>query len=247
VRIPRVDQVVDAGLVINPERARSQFEGAAVMGAGLAMFGEISAAAGRVQQSNFNDFRVMRMSDAPVQVNVTIVDSDAPPSGIGEPGTPPVMPALANAIFAATGSAFASCRFRRRSWCREMTKKFCGATAFVLTLCLSCAWLGAVDRAWQTGTLKDVQVKRAKVVFGVAPGDPGIGGRRSPPPPRETRLYVIETDDVRLELKQDATSIPAARRARRRSGDVRDRQNSVYIKDAQGHETKLSLTKKSKK
>jgi isoquinoline 1-oxidoreductase subunit beta len=103
VRIPRVDQVVDAGLVINPERARSQFEGAAVMGTGLAMLGEISAAAGRVQQSNFNDFRVARMSDAPVQVNVHIIDSDAPPSGIGEPGTPPVIPALANAIFAATG------------------------------------------------------------------------------------------------------------------------------------------------
>jgi isoquinoline 1-oxidoreductase beta subunit len=103
VRIPRVDQVVDAGMVINPERARSQFEGAAVMGTGLAMLGEISAAGGRVQQSNFNDFQVARMSDAPVQVNVHIVDSDAPPSGIGEPGTPPVIPALANAIFAATG------------------------------------------------------------------------------------------------------------------------------------------------
>jgi isoquinoline 1-oxidoreductase subunit beta len=103
VRIPRIDQVVDAGLVINPERARSQFEGAAVMGAGLAMLGEISAAGGRVQQSNFNDFRVARMSDAPVQVNVHIVDSDAPPSGIGEPGLPPVIPALATAIFAATG------------------------------------------------------------------------------------------------------------------------------------------------
>ena len=103
VTIPRIDQVVDAGLVINPERARSQFEGAAVMGAGLAMFGEITAAGGRIQQSNFNDFRVARMTDAPRQVNVHIVDSDEPPTGIGEPGTPPVIPALANAIFAATG------------------------------------------------------------------------------------------------------------------------------------------------
>ena len=103
VTIPRIDQVVDAGLVINPERARSQFEGAAVMGAGLAMFGEITAAGGRVQQSNFNDFRVARMTDAPRQVNVHIVDTDNLPTGIGEPGTPPVIPALANAIFAATG------------------------------------------------------------------------------------------------------------------------------------------------
>ena len=73
------------------------------MGAGLAMFGEITAAGGRVQQSNFNDFRVARMTDAPRQVNVTIVDTDNLPTGIGEPGTPPVIPALANAIFAATG------------------------------------------------------------------------------------------------------------------------------------------------
>ena len=103
VRIPRIDQVFDAGLVIAPERGRSQFEGAAVMGAGLAMLGEITAANGQVVQSNFNDFRVARMSDAPVQVNVHMVESDAPPSGIGEPGVPPVIPALANAIFAATG------------------------------------------------------------------------------------------------------------------------------------------------
>src|SRR6185503_990836 len=103
IRIPRVDQVVDPGIVINPDRVRSQFEGAAVMGAGLAMFGEITAAGGRIQQSNFNDFRVARMTDAPRQVNVTIVDTDNLPTGIGEPGTPPVIPALANAIFAATG------------------------------------------------------------------------------------------------------------------------------------------------
>lgn len=103
IRIPRIDQVFDAGLVINPERARSQFEGAAVMGAGLAMLGEITAAGGRIQQGNFNDFRVARMNDAPRQVNVHIVDSEAPPSGIGEPGMPPVVAALANAVFAATG------------------------------------------------------------------------------------------------------------------------------------------------
>ncbi len=103
VSIPRIDQVVDAGIVVNPERARSQFEGAAVMGAGLALLGEITAANGRVEQSNFNDFRVARIGEAPRQVNVHMIESDAPPSGIGEPGTPPVIPALANAIFAATG------------------------------------------------------------------------------------------------------------------------------------------------
>ena len=103
VRIPRVIQVVDAGTVINPDRVRSQFEGAAVMGIGLAMTGEISAAAGRITQTNFHTFQVPRITDAPVQVDVHIVESDALPGGVGEPGLPPIVPALTNAIFAATG------------------------------------------------------------------------------------------------------------------------------------------------
>jgi isoquinoline 1-oxidoreductase subunit beta len=103
VRIPRIDQVVDPGVVINPDRVRSQLEGAAVMGAGLAMFGEITAANGRIQQNNFDGFRVARMNDAPVQVNVHFVESGNLPTGVGEPGVPPVIAALANAIYAATG------------------------------------------------------------------------------------------------------------------------------------------------
>jgi isoquinoline 1-oxidoreductase beta subunit len=103
VRIPRVDQVVDAGTIINPDRVRSQMEGAAVMAAGLTMLGEITAVKGRIQQSNFNDFQVARMNTAVYQTNVHLIDSGAPPSGAGEPGVPPVMAALANAIFAATG------------------------------------------------------------------------------------------------------------------------------------------------
>jgi isoquinoline 1-oxidoreductase beta subunit len=103
VRIPRVEMVVDAGTIVNPDRVRSQLEGSAVMGAGLAMLGEITAANGRIKQSNFNDFQVARMNNAVVQTNVTFVDSGNPPSGVGEPGVPPVMAALANAIFAATG------------------------------------------------------------------------------------------------------------------------------------------------
>jgi len=103
VRIPRIVMVFDAGLVINPAAAKAQMEGAAVMGVGVAMLGEISAIGGQVQQTNFNNFRVPRMGDAPVQVDVHQVNTDAPPSGIGEPGVPPVIPALANAVFAATG------------------------------------------------------------------------------------------------------------------------------------------------
>jgi isoquinoline 1-oxidoreductase beta subunit len=103
VRIPRIDQVADPGVVINPDRVRSQLEGAAVMGAGLAMYGEITATNGRIDQKNFDGFRVARMNDAPVQVNVHFVESGNLPTGVGEPGVPPVIAALANAIYSATG------------------------------------------------------------------------------------------------------------------------------------------------
>ena len=106
VRIPRVIQVVDAGTVVNPDRVRAQFEGAAVMGIGLAMTGEISATGGRVTQTNFHLFQVPRINDAPVQVDVHIVESDAPPGGVGEPGLPPIVPALTNAIADATALRF---------------------------------------------------------------------------------------------------------------------------------------------
>ncbi len=103
LRVPRIEQIVDAGIIVNPDRARSQFEGAAVMAVGLARTGEITAAAGRIQQTNFHQFQVARMTDAPRQVNVHFIESDAPPAGVGEPGLPPVIAALGNAIFAATG------------------------------------------------------------------------------------------------------------------------------------------------
>jgi isoquinoline 1-oxidoreductase subunit beta len=103
VRIPRVDFAVDAGRVISPDRVKAQFEGAAVFGAGIAMMNEITASAGAIQQSNFHDYRVARMEEAPMETRVHIVKSDAPPAGIGEPGVPPIPPAMCNAIFAATG------------------------------------------------------------------------------------------------------------------------------------------------
>jgi isoquinoline 1-oxidoreductase beta subunit len=101
--IPRVDTVVDAGLVVNPEATRAQFEGAAVFGTSIARSGEITARNGVVEQSNFDTYPVARIKDAPRQTNVYIVDNDAPPAGVGEPGVPPFVPALCNAIFAATG------------------------------------------------------------------------------------------------------------------------------------------------
>ncbi len=103
LKVPRIHQVVDAGVIVNPDRVRSQMEGAAVMAVGLARTGEITAKGGRIVQSNFHDFQLARMNDAPFQVDVHFVDSDAPPTGVGEPGLPPVLSALSNAIFAATG------------------------------------------------------------------------------------------------------------------------------------------------
>jgi len=103
VRIPHVYTAVDAGIVANPEMVRSQFEGAAVFGTSLARTGEITATNGVIDQSNFHDYPVARMNDAPVHVDVHIVESSAPPAGVGEPGVPPFVPALCNAIYAATG------------------------------------------------------------------------------------------------------------------------------------------------
>ena len=103
VRIQRVDTALDAGTVVNPEMARNQFEGAAVMGASIAFYGEITATNGVIDQSNFDTYPVARMNTAPREIHVHIVENDAPPGGIGEPGLPAIAPAICNAIFAATG------------------------------------------------------------------------------------------------------------------------------------------------
>jgi isoquinoline 1-oxidoreductase subunit beta len=102
-QIPRVTTAVDAGIVANPDMVRSQFQGAAVFGTSIARTGEITATNGVIDQSNFNDYQLARINDAPRQVDVHIVESMAPPAGVGEPGVPPFVPALCNAIYAATG------------------------------------------------------------------------------------------------------------------------------------------------
>ena len=103
VQIDRVDTALDAGTVVNPEMVRNQFEGAAVMGTSVALFGEITATNGAIDQSNFDTYQMARMNTAPREIHVHIVESDAPPGGVGEPGLPAFAPALCNAIFAATG------------------------------------------------------------------------------------------------------------------------------------------------
>jgi isoquinoline 1-oxidoreductase subunit beta len=103
--IPRVDVAIDCGPIVNPDRVRSQIEGAAVMGLSLAIMSEISFKDGKVQQGNFDDYQVLRNGEAPRETNVHIVPHDYSliPGGVGEPGVPPIAPALLNAIYVATG------------------------------------------------------------------------------------------------------------------------------------------------
>jgi isoquinoline 1-oxidoreductase beta subunit len=103
VQIPGVWTALDAGTVVSPDNVRNQFEGAAAFGTSLALFGEITATNGVIDQSNFNNYQLARMNRAPRHVDVQIVESDASPAGVGEPGVPPFAPALFNAVFAATG------------------------------------------------------------------------------------------------------------------------------------------------
>src|SRR5439155_12094007 len=105
IAIPRIDVALDCGAQVNPDRVRSQIEGACVMGAGNALVSEITFKAGRVEQSNFHDYQVARINVAPRDIRVHLIASsfDAPLGGVGEPGVPPIAPALCNAIFAATG------------------------------------------------------------------------------------------------------------------------------------------------
>ena len=101
-RVSRIVCATDCGLVVNLSGAEAQLQGATLDGLGAALFGEITVEDGVTRQSNFDDYRLLRIGDAPA-VEVHFVPSDAPPSGLGEPGVPPVAPALANALFAATG------------------------------------------------------------------------------------------------------------------------------------------------
>ncbi|UVM59863.1 xanthine dehydrogenase family protein molybdopterin-binding subunit [Pseudomonas sp. B21-010] len=120
VIVHKADIAVDCGPQINPERIRSQFEGACVMGLGNAMVGEISFKDGKVQQDNFHMYEVARMFLAPKEVAVHLVTppGEVPLGGVGEPGVPPIAPALCNAIFAATGKRIRSLpvRYQLQGW-----------------------------------------------------------------------------------------------------------------------------------
>jgi isoquinoline 1-oxidoreductase beta subunit len=113
IRVHRVVAAVDCGMVVNPDGVRQQIEGAIVFGLSAALHGEITLKNGRVMQSNFDKYPPLRLAEMP-QVEVHIVASGEHPTGIGEPGTPPIAPAVANAVFALTGK-----RLRRMPFDQE--------------------------------------------------------------------------------------------------------------------------------
>jgi len=103
VRVRRVTCAVDCGIVVNPDGARAQIEGSVLFGVSNALKEYGTVANGALVQSNFHDYHVLRMDEVP-DVEIHVVDSTEYPTGLGEPGTTTIAPALSNAIFAATGA-----------------------------------------------------------------------------------------------------------------------------------------------
>lgn len=111
IRVHRIVAAIDCGLVVNPAGVRQQMESAVVYGLGAALHGEITLRDGRVEQSNFHDYPVPRMHECP-KIETVLMQNLEPPEGVGEPGTPPVAPAVANALFALTGQRLRSLPLR---------------------------------------------------------------------------------------------------------------------------------------
>ncbi|MDP8983533.1 MAG: molybdopterin-dependent oxidoreductase [Pseudomonadota bacterium] len=107
LKVHKITCVVDCGQMVNPRIVESQIESGIVFGLSAALWGEVTLIAGRVQQTNFNSYRVMRANEMP-ELDVHLIDSDAPPGGIGEPAVALVAPAICNAIFAAVGKRLRS-------------------------------------------------------------------------------------------------------------------------------------------
>jgi isoquinoline 1-oxidoreductase beta subunit len=102
VKVRRIVCAVDCGVAVNPDTIAAQIEGGLIFGLTAALHSRITIAKGRVEQSNFNDYRMMRINEAP-SIEVHLIQSEEAPGGIGEPGTVAAAPSLANALFAATG------------------------------------------------------------------------------------------------------------------------------------------------
>ena len=102
VRVRRVVCAMDCGTVVNPDTVQAQLQSGIIFGATAALYGEITLKSGRVEQTNFDTYQMLRMNETP-SIEIHIVKSTEPPGGMGETGTSAIVPAIANAIFAATG------------------------------------------------------------------------------------------------------------------------------------------------
>jgi isoquinoline 1-oxidoreductase subunit beta len=118
LKVERVVCAVDCGTAINPDIVAAQMEGGIAFGLSAVLRGAITLTGGRVDQSNFHDYQVLRMADMP-RVEVHIVPSNRPPSGVGEAGVPAIAPAVANALFAATGQRVRTLPFAGQSFARK--------------------------------------------------------------------------------------------------------------------------------
>ena len=107
IRVHRVVCVIDCGQVVNPSLVKQQMESAIVFGLSAALYSEVKIDKGQVKQSNFHDYPVLRMTECPL-IETDIMASREHPEGVGEPGTPPIAPAVANALFALTGQRLRS-------------------------------------------------------------------------------------------------------------------------------------------
>lgn len=111
IKVHKVVCVIDCGQVINPDIVRGQMEGSIMFGLTAALYGEVDLVDGAVKQSNFHDYPILRMNEAP-EVDVVIIDSNEDPTGVGEPGLPPIAPAVANAVYKASGQRLRSMPFK---------------------------------------------------------------------------------------------------------------------------------------
>jgi hypothetical protein len=117
---------------------------------------------------------------------------------------------------------------------------------FILAFSLAATATRAADRKWETGTWREVKVERPAITFGMTPGTPNTGVPRSPGTPREKRTYVIETDTLRIELRQDTTAdTPHVDAMVGEPVTFAIEKNNVWVKEDTGREYKLSVSKKT--
>lgn len=97
-----IHSVIDCGTAVNVDTIKAQMEGAAIFGMSLAYYGKITAKDGAIEQSNYHDYQMIRIHQTP-KIHIEIIKSNTKPTGVGEPGVPPIAPAIVNAIYNATG------------------------------------------------------------------------------------------------------------------------------------------------